>query len=115
MTTPILAGLGIVAVVLLLRYGFRSLLGPRKKGAFAAGSASASPPVHGQPPLVASQTPASGSSPSAGPTDFTEVTGLTKAQAEQLLDWLEANGYQAFEVSEFTPNGYTVRYRQPAA
>lgn len=39
------------------------------------------------------------------------ATGLTQREAEELLDWLEANGYNQREV-HFTPGpGITVRWR----
>jgi hypothetical protein len=37
--------------------------------------------------------------------------GLTKAEAEQLLDWLEANGHGPAQVSYQDGQGFTVRYR----
>jgi hypothetical protein len=36
------------------------------------------------------------------------VTGLTKTQAEELLDWLQGNGYSGFEVA-CDESGFTVR------
>ena len=38
-------------------------------------------------------------------------SGLNKMQAEELLDWLEANGYRNCEVSYEAPTGFTVRVR----
>jgi hypothetical protein len=38
-------------------------------------------------------------------------SGLNKAQAEELLDWLEANGYCNCEVSFAEQTGFTVRLR----
>jgi hypothetical protein len=109
MTTTILAGLGLVVVVVLLWYGFRAVLGPKRQGPVAPGSRPG--PTQAVSPPAPPATP----SPTTGPIDFTEVSGLTKAQAEELLDWLESNGCQEFGVSEFSARGYTVRYRQPAA
>jgi hypothetical protein len=38
------------------------------------------------------------------------LTGLTKSQAEDLLDWLEANGYQDFRLSYTPGEGFSVSY-----
>jgi hypothetical protein len=38
-------------------------------------------------------------------------SGLNKRQAEELLDWLEANGYRHCEVSYEAQTGFTVRLR----
>jgi hypothetical protein len=38
------------------------------------------------------------------------VTGLTKSQAEDLLDWLEANGYRDYRLSYTADEGFTVSY-----
>jgi len=38
------------------------------------------------------------------------VTGLTKSQAEDLLDWLEANGYRDRHVSYLPGKGFSVSY-----
>jgi hypothetical protein len=37
-----------------------------------------------------------------------QFTGLNKTQAEDLLDWLEANGYGPAELT-YAPNGFIVR------
>jgi hypothetical protein len=39
------------------------------------------------------------------------VGGLTRAEAEQVLDWLEANGYQDRELSFQPEKGFRVRWR----
>ena len=36
------------------------------------------------------------------------VTGLSKSQAEDLLDWLEANGYRDYHTSYAGGRGFTV-------
>jgi CheY-like chemotaxis protein len=41
------------------------------------------------------------------------VSGLTKAEAEDLLDWLEARGCAEREVAWEDGRGFTVRYRRP--
>jgi hypothetical protein len=38
-------------------------------------------------------------------------SGLTKIEAEDLLDWLEANGHGPAQVSYQESAGFTVRYR----
>jgi len=38
------------------------------------------------------------------------VAGLTKSQAEELLDWLEANGYRDYHLSYTADKGFTVHY-----
>jgi hypothetical protein len=40
-----------------------------------------------------------------------EVAGLTKEEAEELLDWLEANGCQHMELTLQTDERFAVRYR----
>lgn len=44
-------------------------------------------------------------------TGTAEVRGLTKQEAEDLLDWLEANGYQHRELNYVTGKGFAVRYK----
>jgi len=39
------------------------------------------------------------------------ISGLTKTQAENVLDWLEAHGYRHCEVSYVNEKGFVVRYR----
>jgi hypothetical protein len=39
------------------------------------------------------------------------VCGLNQREAEELLDWLEANGFQNREIA-FTATGITVRWRR---
>jgi hypothetical protein len=41
------------------------------------------------------------------------VTGLDKAQAEQLLDWLENHGYELWEVSMSANGRLAIRYSCP--
>jgi hypothetical protein len=45
----------------------------------------------------------------AGPGDWISVPGLTKTEAEELLDWLEANGFTNRELIP-TEDRFTVRY-----
>jgi hypothetical protein len=46
--------------------------------------------------------------PLAPPASF---SGLSKEQAEELLDWLEAHGYRGCEVSYDAQSQFTVRCR----
>ncbi len=39
------------------------------------------------------------------------ISGLTKTQAEDVLDWLEANGYHRCEVSYVVAEGFVVHYQ----
>ncbi len=39
------------------------------------------------------------------------VSGLTKSEAEQLLDWLEANGHQRAELTCPDERSFTVRWQ----
>jgi len=40
-----------------------------------------------------------------------EVRGLNKTQAEELLDLLEASGFQVHEIAHVSQEGFTVRYQ----
>jgi hypothetical protein len=40
----------------------------------------------------------------------TRVTGLSKSQAEQLLDWLEANGYRDYDLAYSAGKMFTVSF-----
>jgi signal transduction histidine kinase/CheY-like chemotaxis protein len=46
-----------------------------------------------------------------GPSVWSSRSGLPKAQAEQLLAWLEAKGYQPRELTYEEGSGYTVRWQ----
>jgi hypothetical protein len=37
-------------------------------------------------------------------------SGLTKTQADDLLDWLEANGYEHYEISAVNEQSFSVRW-----
>ena len=37
-------------------------------------------------------------------------SGLTKTQADDLLDWLEANGYEHYEISSVNDQSFSVRW-----
>jgi hypothetical protein len=41
---------------------------------------------------------------------WVRVFGLTKTEAEELLDWLEANGYPDRELCPQSEAGYMVRW-----
>ena len=59
------------------------------------------------PPRVA---PKAAPAPTAGPV-WLEATGLGRQQAEQLLDWLEVNGFEQRQVVLGPDGSFTVRYR----
>jgi hypothetical protein len=40
----------------------------------------------------------------------TRVTGLSKSEAEDLLDWLEVNGYREYHLSYGDSRGFTVSF-----
>jgi hypothetical protein len=46
--------------------------------------------------------------PATQPQRSIRVTGLSKSQAEDLLDWLEANGYRDYHISYGAGRGFTV-------
>ena len=48
------------------------------------------------------------SQPATQPQRSIRVSGLGKAQAEDLLDWLEANGYRGYYISYAAGRGFTV-------
>jgi len=52
--------------------------------------------------------------PAPQPQRFIRVTGLTKTQAEDLLDWLEANRYRGYQVSYAPERGFTVSWDREA-
>src|SRR5437763_14786219 len=51
-----------------------------------------------------------GQSDSVDPLAATEIQGLTRTEAEELLDWLEANGHTGWEVT-VSDAGFAVRRR----
>ena len=61
------------------------------------------------PPLEAG--PDEGEESAPGPVAFSR-SGLTKAEAEQVLDWLEAHGCQAPELHHEEGQGFAVRMRE---
>lgn len=44
------------------------------------------------------------------PRESMRVTGLSKSQAEDLLDWLEANAYRDYHLAYAAGQGFTVSY-----
>jgi hypothetical protein len=55
------------------------------------------------------------SSPVARAPQRMHVTGLSKSQAEQLLDWLEANGYRDYDLAYSAGKAFTVSYSNDSA
>jgi hypothetical protein len=47
---------------------------------------------------------------SAAPQRMVRVSGLTKSQAEDLFDWLEANDYREYQLSYTAGKGFTVAF-----
>jgi len=59
------------------------------------------------PPVVVPETsPAAADEP-----EWHEMSGLTKPQAEQLLDWLEVHGFEQRQVVVGADKLFVVRYR----
>jgi hypothetical protein len=54
--------------------------------------------------------PVTAQPPPEHPSQAVEVAYLDKEQAEQLLDWLEAQGVEHREVSYDPEHGFIVRY-----
>jgi hypothetical protein len=48
--------------------------------------------------------------PTAARQRPTRATGLTKSEAEDLLDWLQANGYPEYHLSYSAGKGFTVSF-----
>src|SRR5712692_5891776 len=48
------------------------------------------------------------SQPATQPQRSIRVSGLNKEQAEDLLDWLEANGYRGYTIAYAAGRGFTV-------
>jgi hypothetical protein len=44
-------------------------------------------------------------------TDWRAISGLTKTEAEDLLDWLEGQGVRERALGELAAGGFTVRYK----
>ena len=53
-----------------------------------------------------------GPRPEEDPQGWQQCAGLSDRQAEELLDWLEANGFAQREVSLGDGPGFTVRWRR---
>lgn len=108
MITPALAILGIGITLLVLGLACVALL-KRSAAGLSVGtfaSASSSPA-----PL---RLPSSQRRLSAAPPAALEVTGLSKTEAEEWLDWLEAQGYRNCELSFVESAGFTVRHKTTA-
>jgi hypothetical protein len=95
--TPVVA---LAALALMLGLGLLLLRRPVRQAVRRISCRRLAPP---RPPA----TP----HPLAMPGGWREVSGLSKAQAEVLLDWLEANGYRERELTCTPDRLFTVRYR----
>ena len=60
-------------------------------------------PPKTSPEAAAAPTP-------ADPPEWLEVGGLGTPQAEQLLDWLEINGFEQRQIVVAPDNSFVVRY-----
>ena len=64
------------------------------------------------PPAAAPRTSPEAAAPAkAEEPEWLEVGGLGKPQAEQLLDWLEVNGYEQRQIVMGPDESFVVRYR----
>ncbi len=95
----ILAALLFGALVSLARHG---------KGV-VVGAEGRSVPARLARPEVVSAPPAPAPSVVVEPVSAQTYSGLSKAQAEELLDWLERNGRANCELSYDAQTGFTVR------
>jgi hypothetical protein len=85
--------------------GFAGLVLLRASARLCRGSRARAAP---RPILIA---PPCGCGPEGLRTAWKEVPGLTKEQAEDLLDWLENNCAGRREVDDPTPAGFRLRFR----
>jgi hypothetical protein len=79
--------------------------------AFAIGCPLATPDKVAGPPALRRESPAGPESESPAPGEW--VRGLTEAEAEDLLDWLEAHGRLGATVSMGEKEGFGVRCPWP--
>jgi hypothetical protein len=63
------------------------------------------------PPAVAPKTFPAAAVAKADEPEWLEVSGLGKPQAEQLLDWLEINGFEQRQILMGADESFVVRYR----
>jgi hypothetical protein len=107
MTALTLASLGILLAVLVAACGLSLLLRATRK----VSAAGVQPVLHGPHHPHLRPIPVRGRSPATeSPLDpWKRVSGLTKTEAEELLDWLEGNGYRGAEID--VGNGFVVRFR----
>jgi hypothetical protein len=63
------------------------------------------------PAAVPNASPGAATPAAADEPKWLEVSGLGKPQAEQLLDWLEAHGFEQRQILVGPDNLFVVRYR----
>ena len=71
----------------------------------------ASEKVIAPPAAVPKTSPQPAAPAKADDPGWLEVSGLGKPQAEQLLDWLEVNGFEQRQILMGPDNSFVVRYR----
>lgn len=113
MTATLLVVAGVVAVVSVLSASVHALLKRSAKSLSFAGQASiaAFAPLSPVPPSRLAAMPAGlRSRLTADPRGAGCVSGLTKTEAEDCLDWLEANGFAHRQLS-LSKDGFVIRFR----
>jgi hypothetical protein len=115
MTGPDLATLGILAFIIILYILYYVVLASNDKRVSAAQPSTVGLSPGEWSPLRSPHATSVDAPPPTLPTDTLTVSGLTKTQAEEFLDWLEAHGCRHYELCRPTPQGYTIHYRWPAA
>jgi hypothetical protein len=77
----------------------------------AAGDQIVAPVSRPMPPKIRAAQEDLERIPTPDPERTAIVRALTKTEAEELLDWLEANGYENSEVAHRPDEGFEVRFR----
>jgi len=90
----------------------RAILLRRHEASLAAGGQVAlAPPVSSIPPKILAAQEDWSRTAVQDPESETCIGVKTKAEAEDLLDWLERNGYQSVSLSWQAGEGFTIRFR----
>jgi hypothetical protein len=69
------------------------------------------PPPPEVPRVTSDESRGTGREAVLGPDGLVTAAGLTLREAEELLDWLEANGYRERELAIGPGEKFTVRWR----
>jgi hypothetical protein len=113
MTVPLLVVAGVVAAVAVLSVWVHALVKRSAKSLSFAGQASfaAFAPLSPVPPIRLAAMPEGLRSRLTRDVRGTGyVSGLTKSEAEDYLDWLEANGFTHRQLA-LAPDGFVIRFR----